>query len=241
MPDSNITYGDKSGQSGYVKLYRATFSQFVGDYKTWAFWCWCLKQATYTDHVQDIGASKVSLRPGQLVFGRESASRELGMSEREIRTCLDKLLATSKLTSRTTSKYSVLTIVNYDVYSGAIQPSDQHNDHQNDHKQEVIKKDTYKHARVSGWKRPAVASVEPYYQKPMPTDEVMDAYERDKAYRADPRVRCLDCGTVHRGYSFRFCSKCEGTRYERAYADDEASVAQEASAAHGSDVAYATH
>ncbi|MBQ8057075.1 MAG: hypothetical protein IJ275_01930, partial [Ruminococcus sp.] len=51
---------------------------------------------------------------GQLVTGRKKLSEALKMSEREVRTALNHLKSTNDITIRTTSKYSIITIVNYE-------------------------------------------------------------------------------------------------------------------------------
>lgn len=53
---------------------------------------------------------------GQLLTGRKQLSESTGLSERSVRTCLNLLKSTNELTIKTTSKYSVITIINYDLY-----------------------------------------------------------------------------------------------------------------------------
>ncbi|NTU67987.1 MAG: hypothetical protein HGB02_03800 [Chlorobiaceae bacterium] len=74
---------------------------------------------------------------GQVLTGRVQLSRELGMSEQEIRTALDKLKATNEITIRATKKYSVITVCNYASYQDkkdrkqpSKQPTEQPRDNQ---------------------------------------------------------------------------------------------------------------
>jgi hypothetical protein len=69
---------------------------------------------------------------------------QTGITERSIRTCLQKLKNTGELTSKTTNKYSIITLCNYDKYQTLIFQSDQQTGQQptsnrpaSDHKQEV--------------------------------------------------------------------------------------------------------
>lgn len=78
----------------------------------------------------------VRLEPGQLIVSRRGLSKETGLSEREVRTCFDRLLATHEMTSKTTHKFTIITICNYDKYKYSIKTNDPQNDPQNDHKQE---------------------------------------------------------------------------------------------------------
>lgn len=64
------------------------------------------------------------LEPGQLIFGRASASLKTGLSEQQIRTAMNKLKSTNEITIKTTNKYSIITIVRWDEYQ-AYQPANQ--------------------------------------------------------------------------------------------------------------------
>lgn len=61
----------------------------------------------------------VELKPGQFIFGRRSAAEDLKMSEQSIRTSLKFLENEGNLTIKTTSKYSVISITNWEAYQGA--------------------------------------------------------------------------------------------------------------------------
>lgn len=67
------------------------------------------------------------VKRGQLITGRKKLSEQTGISERRIRTCLQRLQNTGELTSKTTSKYSIITICNYDDYQSKQTTSDQQN------------------------------------------------------------------------------------------------------------------
>jgi hypothetical protein len=84
------------------------------------------------------------VKRGQLITGRYKLSGETGLSERQVRTALDKLLATNEVTSKTTNKNSLITILNYDLYqnSESERPTERPaksptNDQPDVHKQEV--------------------------------------------------------------------------------------------------------
>ena len=57
-----------------------------------------------------------TIKRGQLVTGRKALSKELEMSERQVRTALEHLKSTNEITITPTSKYSIITINNYDKY-----------------------------------------------------------------------------------------------------------------------------
>lgn len=73
----------------------------------------------------------IEVKRGQLITGRLKLSKDTGLSEREIRTCQDKLKMTGEVTIKATSKYSIITICKYDVYQNKFDKNDQHIDQQN--------------------------------------------------------------------------------------------------------------
>lgn len=58
----------------------------------------------------------VDLQRGQLVTGRHKLAEHLGLSEQKVRTCLEHLHKLNMITSNSTNKYTIYTIVNYSKY-----------------------------------------------------------------------------------------------------------------------------
>lgn len=58
----------------------------------------------------------ITIERGQLVTGRKKLSKDTGISEQSIRTCLALLKSTSELTIKATNRYSIITVVNYSAY-----------------------------------------------------------------------------------------------------------------------------
>lgn len=77
-----------------------------------------------------VGYQEVTLKPGQFIFGRRKAASELNLSERVIRTCLKALKNFKQLTIETTNKFSILSIVNWDIYQSNGLINDQQDDQQ---------------------------------------------------------------------------------------------------------------
>jgi hypothetical protein len=129
---------------GYVKLWRKSMESAVfKNANVWKFWCWCLMKATHKPVQILVGYQRVDLVPGQFIFGRAKASKELRLSEREIRTCVDTLSKLENMTIKATNKFSIISICNWDTYQNGKNENDQHNDQQatnkrptSDHKQE---------------------------------------------------------------------------------------------------------
>ncbi len=57
-----------------------------------------------------------TIKRGQLVTGRKQLSADTGLSERQVRTALNNLKTTNNVTIKPTSKYSIITIVDYEKY-----------------------------------------------------------------------------------------------------------------------------
>lgn len=60
----------------------------------------------------------IVINKGQLVTSLEHLANELHITVQQIRTALNKLKTTSEITSKSTNKYTIITICNYDRYQG---------------------------------------------------------------------------------------------------------------------------
>ena len=131
-------------ERGYVKLWRKSLDTVVfTNPNTWLLWSYCLMKATHKKRTVMIGNQEISLNPGQFIFGRKKASSETGLSEQKIRTSLDQLRKRKNLTIKSTNKYSLITIINWDTYQPDNQQPNQQPNQQitskqptNNHRQE---------------------------------------------------------------------------------------------------------
>ena len=104
-------------RQGYIKLHRQCLDNgMLKNHKLWVFWSWCLMKASYQDHKQMVGFQEVHLKAGQFIFGRKAAAQDLNMSEQSIRTCKNRLQTVGNLTSKSTNKFTVITVVNWHTY-----------------------------------------------------------------------------------------------------------------------------
>jgi hypothetical protein len=87
-------------------------------------------KATYKEFDAIVGLQLVHLMPGQFIFGLRVASKETGLTIREIRTILDFLRKAKNLTIKTTNKFSIITIINWPIYQGDNNENDTLNDKQ---------------------------------------------------------------------------------------------------------------
>lgn len=71
--------------NGYVKLWRKSLDSAVWDNPNiWRLWCYCLLKASYRENKVMVNFKEIELKPGQFVFGRERAAKELMVSRQTI-------------------------------------------------------------------------------------------------------------------------------------------------------------
>ncbi len=73
-------------------------------------------KASHKLHTQKVGFQEIEVFPGQFIFGRKVASEALNISEQTIRTCMEYLKKSKNITIKSTNKFSIITIVNWDTY-----------------------------------------------------------------------------------------------------------------------------
>lgn len=100
--------------AGFIKIWQSLRNwEWIDDPNMLALWVHLLLKANWKDN----NWKGQVIKRGQCVIGRHKLSQETGISERSLRTCLERLKSTNELTIKTTSKYSILTIEKYDIYN----------------------------------------------------------------------------------------------------------------------------
>ena len=104
---------------GWIKLWRKAFdSGLHRDHKLWVLWTWILVHVTRKKMPYVIGSQKIELLPGQTVTSIRVLAKATGMSVRQARTRLSRLERFGNVTHKPTNKYSLLTVVNWELYQG---------------------------------------------------------------------------------------------------------------------------
>ena len=99
--------------SGWIKIHRRiTEWEWYSDANTFRLFMHLLLTANY----EDKRWRNVNVKRGQLVTGRQELAQALRLSERQIRTSLDKLKMSGVITTQTTNQYSLITIGKYDLF-----------------------------------------------------------------------------------------------------------------------------
>ena len=115
-----------ASEQGFIKLFRKFNNwEWKTDPNMVALFLHLLINANYVDAKW----RGVDVKRGQIITGRMKLSKETGISERSIRTCLERLKSTNEITIETTSQFSLITICNYNKYQYKEDVGDQAENH----------------------------------------------------------------------------------------------------------------
>lgn len=117
----------------FILLYRKTIeSRVFRNEGLLKVWVWCLLKASYKERwvTMKTGKSEIEIKilPGQFVYGRLSAGKELNMKPSTVRNRMKKLENMQNVDIKEDRQYSIISIINWDSY-------------QNDKYKEDIKED----------------------------------------------------------------------------------------------------
>ena len=107
---------------GYIKLYRQLLRHPVFCHETaLKIWIWCLLKATHSQQSFPVTISKakiiVTIKPGQFIFGRKSASEELKIPGSTVNRWLNRFEKEFQLIGRkVNSQYTIITICKWADY-----------------------------------------------------------------------------------------------------------------------------
>lgn len=106
---------------GFIKIYRQLLEwEWYTDVNTKTLFLHCLLKANYKTKKYQ----KNTVKKGSFVTSLESLSKETGLTIRQTRTALEHLISTGELTSKSTNKNRIITVVNYDRYQDTDKPGD---------------------------------------------------------------------------------------------------------------------
>ena len=99
--------------NGYIKLYRKLIQWgWYQDNVVKSLFLHCLLMASFKDFTW-MGNS---LKAGQFITSYKSLADELGFSVQQVRTAIKKLESTEEITSKSTNKFTVITVLNWENY-----------------------------------------------------------------------------------------------------------------------------
>lgn len=103
--------------AGWIKLHRQVLDNgWLKKHKIFIFWTYCLLKAVHKETKVIISSEEIELKPGQFIFGRKKAAKDLNLSEQEIRTCIKFLKRAGNITVKSTNHYSLISVVKWNFY-----------------------------------------------------------------------------------------------------------------------------
>ena len=99
----------------FIKLDRSiTRWRWFQDRNTLQLWLYILINANITDY----GFEDITVHRGELATSYESLSKSTGQTVKELRTALGHLIKTGEVAIRKYPKFSVISVINYNLYQG---------------------------------------------------------------------------------------------------------------------------
>jgi hypothetical protein len=103
--------------NGWIKLHRKSLNSVWSNKPLIsAFAHYCMKKAYWKPGKIYWQGKEIELQPGQFYTGRVKLSHETGLSQQNIRTAIQMLTRINFLTSKSTNKGSIITLLNYEYY-----------------------------------------------------------------------------------------------------------------------------
>ena len=112
---------------GWIQLHRKFIDwEWYSDHHTSRLFIHCLLLANHKDRKW----RGIDIKRGSFITSREKLAAGTGLSVQSIRTSLNRLKSTNEITSKTTSKHTIVTICNYDTYQSSEVSANQQNNQQ---------------------------------------------------------------------------------------------------------------
>lgn len=102
-----------SDSEGFVVIYRKIMNwEWFTDVNTSHLFLYCLLRANFKDTVW----RGIEVKRGSFVTSLETLSTETGLTVKQVRNALQKLTESGEVANKSTSKYRIITVNNYDHY-----------------------------------------------------------------------------------------------------------------------------
>ena len=98
---------------GWIKLYRRFLTwQWFNKAEMVQIFVYILLSASHKDH----GWQNIIVRRGEFPTSVDSISRATGLTTQQVRTCLSRLERTGEITRKSTNKFTIISVCNFDDY-----------------------------------------------------------------------------------------------------------------------------
>ena len=136
-------------ERGWVAIWRKSVDASVFQNEgLWKVWTWCLMKATHRPQWVSMktgrGNKEVELQPGQFIFGRNVAAKQLNMPPSTVRNRMAKLKKLGNLDIQEDTHFSIISIVNWDSYQFGPKDEDSQLDNQRTTKGHIQQQREYK-------------------------------------------------------------------------------------------------
>lgn len=113
--------------NGWIKLHRKMLDNPVvmKDADHLAVWTYLLLNATHEDYPTLFGGKKITLKPGQLITGRQKIAREMKLNEHKVDRILKAFKSEQQIEQQSERYGRLITIVSWDEYQQSEQQTEQ--------------------------------------------------------------------------------------------------------------------
>ena len=102
---------------GWLKLYRSILDSAVfQDAEILKVWIWLLCNVAFEQHDTICYGKVIHLKPGQIATGRKKIAQCTDLNENKVYRALTSLKSLGNIEIKSTNKYSIITVVNWDKY-----------------------------------------------------------------------------------------------------------------------------
>lgn len=99
--------------NGFIKIHRKiTEWGWYSDPNTKAVFLHFL----FTANFKDTEWKGITIKAGQTIFGRKELAKTLGLTVQQVRTAIEHLKSTNEITTKSTNRFTVVTVVNWEKY-----------------------------------------------------------------------------------------------------------------------------
>jgi hypothetical protein len=116
---------------GWVKLHRRIFKSKIWENpNVFRLFVWLVGNVTWQARRQSVGYQWVDLQPGQIATGRKALAAATGLSEKVTRSALKSLEKCQSVAIKRASKFSVITVCNWEEYQSGEDGGGQESGHE---------------------------------------------------------------------------------------------------------------
>ena len=102
---------------GWLKLYRSILDSAVfQDAEVLKVWIWLICNVAFEQHDTICYGKVITIKPGQIATGRKKIAQCTDLNENKVYRALTALKSLGNIEIKSTNKYSIITVVNWDKY-----------------------------------------------------------------------------------------------------------------------------